>query len=137
MSMLHAMRAGGSEEGMEPRRRSAASRSPSWTRRRSVWPGRAAAVGLTHTELDAAPLSGGALLRFSHLEAAAAARRTRSRWVVGGFGGAGKGKGWWVEAAASSKGEGREEAAAIVQVEFGSPRRGWISAGPPTGSEDR
>ena len=72
-----------------------------------------------------APLSGGALLRLSHLEAAAAARRMRSRWVVGGFGGAGKGKGWWVEAAANSEGEGVEEAAAMVEVELGSRRRGF------------
>jgi hypothetical protein len=31
------------------------------------------------------------------------------------LGGAGKGKGWWVEAAANSEGEGVEEAAAIVE----------------------
>jgi hypothetical protein len=79
----------------------------------------------------AAPRSGGDLLRFSHLEAAAAARRMRSRWVLGGYGGAGKGKGRWVEAAANSEEEEEEgaEAAAIVEVEFG--RAGDISAGPP------
>lgn len=63
----------------------------------------------------ARPRSGGALPRFTHLEAAAAARRRRSRWVLGGFGGAGKGKDLMVQAPAY-RGEEEDDAKEAVAI---------------------